>query len=70
MKTKRLLFISLLFAVLLNEPVLSIVSQPRLLAGIPLTYAYILLVWGLMIIVLVALLHKHHNTDDTPHADE
>ncbi|WP_019986851.1 hypothetical protein [Rudanella lutea] len=70
MKTKRLLFISLLFAVLLNEPVLSIVNQPRLLAGIPLTYAYILLVWGLMIIVLVAVLNKHQNTDDSPHADE
>lgn len=40
MKTTRLLLLSLLF----NEPVISIVNRPTLVLGIPVLYAYVLIV--------------------------
>lgn len=70
MKTKRLILLSVLFMALFNEPVLSIINRPELLAGLPLTYAYILLVWGLMIVAMIVVLYKNRNTDDSFSPDE
>ncbi|OWP62412.1 hypothetical protein CDA63_14555 [Hymenobacter amundsenii] len=48
---QRLLFLAVLFAVLLNFPLLGTFSHDARLAGIPVLYLYVLVVW----VALVAL---------------
>jgi hypothetical protein len=48
-KSTKLLFIFLLFLLLLNYPMLTIVDQTKLVFGFPALYLYMFLVWGLMI---------------------
>lgn len=70
MKRARLLFLSLLFLLLFNEPVISIVNRPVLVAGLPLLYAYILGVWATMIAGIAWVLYRAHTTDDSSETDE
>ncbi|MFD1186670.1 hypothetical protein ACFQ2O_10680 [Pontibacter rugosus] len=44
-KGRRLFFISILFLVLLNFPVLSIFNKGGVVAGVPVLYVYMMLVW-------------------------
>lgn len=44
-KGRRLFFISVLFLVLLNFPVLSIFNKGSMVAGVPALYLYMMLVW-------------------------
>ncbi len=48
---QRLLFLAVLFAVLLNFPLLGAFSHDARLAGIPVLYLYVLVAW----VALVAL---------------
>lgn len=64
MKSVRLLLLSVLFVVLLNEPVITIVDRPVLLLGIPLLYGYVMLVWGLLIGLLAYLIHRPTSAED------
>lgn len=70
MKAKRLILLSVLFMALFNDPILSIINRPKLWAGLPLTYAYILLVWAIMIIAMIVVLYKSRNADDSFNPDE
>jgi len=54
-KNKRLLFISILFLVLLNFPFISIFNKGGLVAGVPVLYGYIMLVWLLCIVAIGVL---------------
>ena len=51
-KGRRLFFISVLFLVLLNFPVLAIFNQGGVVAGVPALYLYLMLVWLGSIVVI------------------
>ena len=70
MKTTRLLLLSLLFVLLFNEPVISIVNRPVLVLGVPLLYAYVLGVWALLIGSLAYVIHESRPTDESLPSDE
>ena len=70
MKTTRLLLLSLLFLLLFNEPVISIVNRPALVLGIPVLYAYVLVVWALMVGALIYVIHRYPPTDESLPSDE
>ncbi|MFD2245949.1 hypothetical protein [Pontibacter ruber] len=44
-KGRRLFFISVLFMVLLNFPALSIFNKGSMVAGVPVLYLYLTVVW-------------------------
>lgn len=69
-KTTRLLLLSTLFLLLFNEPVISIMNRPTLVLGIPLLYAYVLLVWALLIGLLAYVIHRSQRTDESLVSDE
>ena len=48
----RLIAAFLLGMLLLNYPLLSLFNLPRLVLGVPVLYAYIFLVWGLLIVLI------------------
>lgn len=70
MKTTRLLLLSLLFLLLFNEPVISIVNRPVLVLGLPLLYVYVLGVWALLIGLLAYVIHRSQPTDESLPPDE
>jgi hypothetical protein len=48
---QRLLFVSLLFAVLLNFPFLAVFDHYTLLGGVPVLYLYVLLIWATLVLL-------------------
>ncbi|RDV14603.1 hypothetical protein DXT99_13090 [Pontibacter diazotrophicus] len=60
-KGRRLFFISVLFLALLSFPVLSIFNKGGMVAGVPVLYLYIMLVW-LGCIVAVGLFVERSRT--------
>lgn len=58
-KGRRLLFISVLFLVLLNFPVLSIFNKGGMVAGVPVLYLYITLVWFACIVGIGLFVEKN-----------
>ncbi|WP_375435473.1 hypothetical protein [uncultured Hymenobacter sp.] len=54
---QRLLFVSLLFGVLLNFPLLAVFNHDGRVGGVPVLYLYVLLAW-LTLVVLTAWLVK------------
>lgn len=66
MRTTRLIFITVLFVLLLNEPLLSIVDRPVLLMGVPVLFVYVLTVWAMAIGASAWVLHSTRHTDDEP----
>jgi hypothetical protein len=48
---QRLLFVSLLFAVLLNFPLLAVFDHGGRVAGIPVLYLYVLVAWCAMVLL-------------------
>ncbi|ALD21019.1 hypothetical protein [Hymenobacter sp. DG25A] len=48
---QRLLFVSLLFAVLLNFPFLAVFDHHMLLGGVPVLYLYVLLIWATLVLL-------------------
>ena len=70
MKNVRLLLLSALFLLLLNEPIISIVSDAELIGGIPVLYLYVLLVWALLIGMLAYMIHRSSLPDNSLSDDE
>ena len=54
----KLVFISLLFIVVTNFPFLEIFNKPVLVAGIPLLYLYLFLIWGFFIVLLYVIVNR------------
>lgn len=48
---QRLLFSSLLFAVLLNFPLLAVFDHDGRIGGIPVLYLYVLLAWATLVLL-------------------
>jgi hypothetical protein len=48
---QRLLFVSLLFAVLLNFPLLAVFDHDGRVAGIPVLYLYVLAAWVTLVLL-------------------
>ncbi|MBX0289892.1 hypothetical protein K3G63_05545 [Hymenobacter sp. HSC-4F20] len=48
---QRLLFVAVLFAVLLNFPFLAVFDHDGRVGGIPVLYLYVLLAWGLLVLL-------------------
>ena len=63
-KHQRLLALFLLFLMLFNYPVISIVNRPVLVGGIPLLYLYLFLAWLLMIGLLAWVVKGHITQKD------
>jgi len=55
---QRLLFVSLLFAVLLNFPLLAVFDHKGRVGGIPVLYLYLLLVWITLVLITGWLVRK------------
>ena len=49
---QRLLFVSLLFMLLFNYPILSVFNTRKLLGGVPVLYCYIFGLWCLLIFLI------------------
>ena len=69
MRTTRLLFITVLFVLLLNEPLLSLADRPVLVAGVPALFVYVLTVWTVAIGASAWVLHTTRHADE-PDPDE
>lgn len=65
MRTTRLVFITVLFVLLLNEPLLSIADRPVLLGGVPVLFVYVLTVWAVFIGASAWVLHSTRHTDES-----
>lgn len=52
---RRLIGLFFLGYLLFNYPLLSLFNLPRFVLGIPMIYAYIFLVWGLLIVLTVLI---------------
>jgi hypothetical protein len=63
LKNQKLLSLCLLFFILFNFPILSLVNKSTLIFGIPMLYLYLYAIW-LCFIVLVALLVSKDNFND------
>ena len=50
-RSQRLLFVSVLFAVLLNFPLLALFDQDGRVGGIPIVYLYLLSAWILIVVI-------------------
>ena len=48
----RLASVTLLGLVLLNFPLLSLASKPVLIAGVPVLFMYIFIVWALLLLIV------------------
>jgi hypothetical protein len=55
---QRLLFISLLFGVLLNFPLLAVFNHNGRVGGIPVLYLYVLLTWLTLVLLTTRLVQK------------
>lgn len=55
---QRLLFVSLLFGVLLNFPLLAVFNQHSRVGGVPVLYLYVLLAWLVLVLVTAWLVRK------------
>ncbi|WP_266365331.1 hypothetical protein [Tellurirhabdus rosea] len=64
MKSYRLFFLFVLFLLLFNEPVLSIVNRAELVAGIPLLYLYVLVLWLVLIGAIAYALYQSEATEE------
>lgn len=55
---QRLIALAILAVLLLNYPLLSIFNSPRTIAGVPLLYAYLFAVWGVLIVLLALVAER------------
>ena len=58
---QRLLFVSLLFGVLLNFPLLAVFNHDGRVGGVPVLYLYVLLAW-LTLVILTAWLVRRESS--------
>jgi hypothetical protein len=57
-KGQRLLALFLLGVLLLNYPLLNLFAAPSHVLGIPVLYAYVFVVWALLIALMALVLEK------------
>ncbi|PKV66500.1 hypothetical protein [Pontibacter ramchanderi] len=57
-KGRRLFFISALFMVLLNFPVLSIFNSGATVSGVPVLYLYLTVVWLVCIVAIAFFINR------------
>ena len=62
-KIRLLLLAPLIALLLLNFPWLALFSQEGLIAGVPILYLYLFIIWGLLILVVGLFLDTRDNTD-------
>ncbi len=55
---QRLLFVSLLFGVLLNFPLLAVFNHDGRVGGVPVLYLYVLLAWLTLVLLTAWLVRK------------
>lgn len=55
---QRLLFVSLLFGVLLNFPLLAVFNHDGRVGGVPVLYLYVLLAWLTLVILTAWLVRR------------
>jgi len=70
MKSPRLLFLSLLFGILANEPILSIVNTAGMVGGVPVLYAYVTALWLCLIGAIALVVHRSRKASDLNPPDE
>jgi hypothetical protein len=58
MKGERLVALCVLGFLLFNYPVLALFNRPGTVAGIPVLYAYVFAVWGLLIALIVLVVES------------
>ncbi len=58
LKSQRLLYLSTIFMLLLNYPILSAYNKNMLLGGLPLLYVSVFFLWLMMILLLVIVANK------------
>ena len=58
---QRLLFVSLLFAVLLNFPLLAVFDRAGRVGGIPVLYLYVLVAWVVLVLLTGWLVRSMNN---------
>ena len=59
-KGRRLFFLSALFMVLLNFPLLSIFDSVDTIAGVPVLYLYLTIVWLACIAAIAFFMNRQH----------
>ncbi|PVY41886.1 hypothetical protein [Pontibacter virosus] len=59
-KGRRLFFISALFMVLLNFPVLSIFNSGATVSGVPVLYLYMMVVWLVCIAAIAFFINRQN----------
>ncbi len=59
-RNSKLVGIFLLFAILLNFPIIGIFNEDGMLLGIPSLYFYLFLIWALLIIVMYLMSDRTH----------
>lgn len=59
-RNSKLVGIFLLFAILLNFPIIGIFNEGGMLLGIPSLYFYLFLIWALLIIVMYLMSDRTH----------
>lgn len=61
---QRLLFLTVLFAVLLNYPLLAVFDRDGRVAGVPVLYLYVLLTWVLVVSLTGWLVRGRGNNEE------
>jgi hypothetical protein len=61
MRGQRLAAIFMAGCILLNYPILSLFTRPRVIAGIPLLYAYVFGAWALLIGLLTLVIERRRD---------
>jgi len=64
LKRQKLILISILLFIAFTYPIISIVNKSQLVAGIPLLFLYILIVWIIAIITLYRLADRTQKKAD------
>jgi predicted acyltransferase len=63
-RRQRLILLGILLLVLLSYPIITAVSKPILIMGMPLLFLYIFSVWVTVVVVLYRSAHKKHTGKD------
>ena len=64
LKQQKLTLFSVLLLVLFTFPFISIANKPKLVAGIPVLFLYILIVWTIAIVVLYRIAERKQKKQD------
>jgi hypothetical protein len=63
-KRQKLIVLSIVLFIAFTYPVISLTNHPRLVAGIPVLFLYVLIVWLIAIVILYRLADKNPKKTD------